>query len=147
MIQRKRNGGVGVVRYVALALTLILGIVLGTLGNQMLSAQQVDKKTPLLKADLSGIPGQEGYVVLHEMSPGAMDERHYHNGDVFLYILEGSETIEVVGQAPVSVKAGQSYHIPSKVVIAPKNDSATAPVKFITFAVVPKGQPVSVSVK
>ena len=130
-----------------LVLTLVLGIVFGTLGSQTLTAQQVDKKTPLLKVDMTGVQGQEGYVVLHEMAPGAVDERHYHNGDVFLYILEGSETIELAGQAPVSVKAGQSYHIPAKVVIAPKNDSMTAPVKFITFAVVPKGQPVSVSAK
>jgi quercetin dioxygenase-like cupin family protein len=130
-----------------LVLTLALGIVLGTLGSQVLTAQQVDKKTPLLKADMTGVPGHDGYVVLHEMAPGAVEEKHYHNGDVFLYILEGSETIEVAGQAPVSVKAGQSYHIPPKVVIAPKNDSMTAPVKFISFAVVPKGQPVAVEVK
>jgi hypothetical protein len=79
----------------ALVLTLVLGIVFGTLGSQRLTAQQVDKKTPLLKVDMTGVQGQEGYVVLHEMAPGI----------------------------------------------------TTAIFFSISFRIVPKGQPVSVSVK
>ena len=135
----RRTRGVGMV--------LMVGIVRGALGGHGLNAQQAEKRTPLVKAEMAGIQGQDGSVTLVEMAPGAVGEKHYHNGDVFLYILEGAQTLELEGQPPVSLRAGQSYHIAPKVAITPKNPSSSAPVKFIAFAVVPKGQPVSTSVK
>ena len=134
-------------RTLSLVLVLVIGIVLGTVGSHMLNAQQNETKIPLLKADLAGVQGQVGYVVMHELAPGAVEEKHYHNGDIYLYMLAGSETIEVAGLPPVSLKAGQAYHIAPKVVVTPKNGSTTVPVKFLTFAVVPKGQPVAVPAK
>lgn len=134
-------------RTLGLGVVLMVGIVLGTVGGYALNAQQTEKRTLLVKAEMAGIPGQDGSVALVEMAPGAVGEKHYHNGDVFLYILEGAQALEVEGQPPLSLKAGQSYHIAPKVVITPKNPSSSAPVKFIAFAVVPKGQPVATSVK
>jgi quercetin dioxygenase-like cupin family protein len=134
-------------RMLSLVLVLVIGIVLGSVGSHMLDAQQTDTKTALLKADLAGVQGEVGYLVMHELAPGAVEEKHYHNGDIYLYMLAGSETIEVAGQPPVSLKAGQAYYIAPKVVVTPKNSSASVPAKFLTFAVVPKGQPVAVPAK
>ena len=132
----------------ALMMSLAVGILMGVLGSQALSAQQMaEKRTPVAKTDMVIAKGMEESVTLVEMMPGAVGEKHFHNGDVMLYILEGSQTLEMDGRPPVTLTQGQAYHIDPKVPLTGKNPSATAPVRFLAFAVVQKGQPVGVPVK
>jgi quercetin dioxygenase-like cupin family protein len=127
---------------IIVTLALLSGIVLGQLGNRVLSAQQAaPTRTDLLKTDLVGIKGKEGLILTVEGAPGLVGGKHYHPGEEFAYVLEGSLTLEVEGKPPVTLKAGDTFHIPPRAVHRGKNASATAPYKVLVFGVFGKGQP------
>jgi quercetin dioxygenase-like cupin family protein len=127
-----------------LSMTLAMGIALGMTGYQLLSAGQASVKvTQLFKTDLTGSDGKEGTIFLAELAPGVAVGKHYHPGDAFAYILEGSMLLEVTGKSPVTLKAGESGHVPPKQVHDDKNASQTAPLKFLVFHVADKGQPLA----
>jgi len=131
-----------------LALAVAVGIAIGTIGTQVLNAQQEPlKRTVLLRQDLVGMEGKEALVVLVEAAPGAVAGKHYHPGHELAYILEGSASIEMQGKAPMALKAGDSTYIPPKLVHDAKNTSSTAPLKVLAFVITEKGQPLTVEVK
>jgi quercetin dioxygenase-like cupin family protein len=79
-----------------------------------------------------------------EIDPGGAGGKHYHPGDAFGYILEGSMTLEIAGKLPVTLKPGESGHVPPKQVHDDKNPSQATPLKFLVFHVADKGQPLAV---
>jgi len=82
-----------------------------------------------------------------EYAPGASDQRHYHSGHLFTYIVEGSVIWEVEGQPPMTLKAGDAVYDQPKQVHNHRNASTTEPAKFVAFFIEEKGQPRSVPVK
>lgn len=127
---------------VMLTLALGVGIAVGVLGTHVLIAQpQPVQRTPLLKADVADVAGKEAVVLRVEGAPGVDVPKHFHPGEEFIYILEGAVYLEVEGKPPVTVQAGEVYHIPAKAVHSGKNPSATAPFKILTFGIFEKGQP------
>jgi quercetin dioxygenase-like cupin family protein len=127
---------------VILALTLASGIVVGMIGHHVLQAQPAAvTRTGLLKTDLVGIEGKEAVMLTVEGGPGLIGGKHYHPGYEFAYVLEGSLVMEVEGKPPTTLKAGDTFHIPPKVVHRGKNASTTAPYKVLVFGVFEKGQP------
>ena len=77
-------------------------------GDRLLSAQQSPiKRTELLKTDVAGMEGKEAIVYIAELGPGAAAGKHFHGpGPEFAYVLDGSLTLEVQGQAPKTFKTG-----------------------------------------
>ena len=67
------------------------------------------KATPLMTRDLEGIAGKEMLVLLVEYPPGGVSQPHRHDASVFVYVLEGSVTMQVAGSAPVTLKAGETF--------------------------------------
>jgi len=135
-------------RLLMLSVSLVAGIVLGMIGYQVLNAQQqAVKRTVLLKTDLEGIEGRDGNVVIVEIAPGAESGKHYHPGHEIAYIQEGSATIEIEGKKPVTYKRGAVAHLTPKQAHNVKNNSKTAPVKALVFAIYEKGQPEVTPVK
>jgi quercetin dioxygenase-like cupin family protein len=131
-----------------LAVTLAAGIAVGVLGTHVLSAQQAPvMRTILQQQDLEGAAGREVVMYVAELIPGGVAGRHYHPGPELLYILEGSLTLEHDGQSPVTLKAGESAHIPAKHIHNAKNASATGPSKVLVFLVGEKGQPLATPVQ
>jgi quercetin dioxygenase-like cupin family protein len=88
-----------------LAVTLALGIAVMT---GFVNAMQHVKVTELYKADLVTSEGKEASMFLAELAPGANMGKHYHNGDAFAYILEGTMLLEIAGKEAVTLKPGQS---------------------------------------
>ena len=132
--------------FVLLALALIVAMVVGMIGCQGSPAEQEPAQEPitrtlLLKPDVTGIEGKEALVYLLEYAPGAVGGEHFHPGHEISYVQEGSLTLEVEGKPPAIFNAGDTFHIPSKVVHAGKNASTTAPAKAVVFALFEKGQP------
>ncbi len=129
------------------ALTLgLTSAVLGVLGAQVLNAQQED--TVLLKSELAGIEGKEGTMSIHpDVAPGATSGKHSHPGDEFVYVLEGSGTLEVEGKSPVSLEPGVTYHVAPQQVHEVKNTSETASLKGLGVLIAEKGQPLVVPAK
>jgi len=82
-----------------------------------------------------------------ELVPGGVAGRHTHPGPELAYVMEGTLIFEVDGQPPVTLKAGESVHVPAKQIHNAKNGSTTAPVKVMVFMVGEKGQPLATPVQ
>ena len=119
---------------------LLIGVLASIAGA---SAAQTTMVTPLLSRDLTGIPGKEGAMMTVEYAPGAADPVHRHGAHVFVYVLEGSVTMQAKGAEPVTLHPGQTfYEGPDDVHLVGRNASSTEPAKFLAFFVKDKGAPV-----
>ena len=97
------------------------------------------KRTLLQKGDLDG--NREVVLGMAEIPAGGAAGRHTHNGPETGYILEGSAMMEIEGEAPKMLKAGDSYFIPAgKVHDAKAHGGAT---KVLATYVVEKGKPLA----
>ena len=120
--------------------TLALGVALGLLGSQMLSAQDNLKGgTVLQRTALKGAPGWEAILVQRIVPPGAESGKHTQSGNEIVYIQEGSVTLEVQGEPAVTLKAGESFTTVAGEVHNVKNASSSAAVKALAFYVAKKG--------
>ena len=97
----------------ALAVALTLGIAIGAGMTGFVNAMQHAKVTELYKADLVTSEGKEASMFLAELAPGASMGKHYHPGDAFAYILEGTMLLEIVGKESVTLKPGTERQSPS----------------------------------
>jgi quercetin dioxygenase-like cupin family protein len=103
-----------------------------------------DPTGPLLTRDLAGIPGKEAVVLTVEMAPGQASKPHRHDANVFVYVLQGTLTMQVQGGAPVTLHPGDTYYeSPSDIHTVSQNASKTEPAKFLVFIVKDKGAPVT----
>lgn len=142
-----RRTGIGertLIRRVTKPLILIaFGAVLGMAGAEALHAQgEAIKRTPLQRADLTDIPGREAIMGMAEIAPGAAAGRHTHFGFELGYMLEGTTTLEIEGQAPTVIKAGDSYQIPAGKAHDAKN-IGSGPAKVLAIYIVEKGKPLA----
>ena len=75
-------------------------------------------------------------MVTVEYAPGASSAEHRHNAHTFVYVLEGSVTMQVKGGKEVTLGPGQTfYESPEDVHTVSKNASSTKPAKFLVFFV------------
>lgn len=102
---------------------------------------QKQQRTILSKTDLAVAPGMEAIVLTVDGAPGLVGKKHYHPGDEFIYLAEGTLTLDVAGKGKVTLKAGETLHIPARVVHQAANPSPDAPFKAVTFGIFEKGQP------
>lgn len=131
----------------SLGLGVTLGLLVGGVGSQGLHAQQPPiKRTELQKVDLAGAQGQEGVLARVEIAPGATVPKHFHPGDVFVYVLQGTFWWEADGGERKTFKAGDSFHVMPKHVHSEGNASPSEPATLMAFFVKPKGEPLSVTV-
>jgi quercetin dioxygenase-like cupin family protein len=102
-------------------------------------------RVPLQDKDISAA----GYHVVQaraDFVPGGEVGRHTHPGEEVSYVLEGSVQLEVDGQPPRTVKAGEVIFIPAGVVHNAKNiDKGST--KVLATYIVEKGKPVATMVK
>jgi quercetin dioxygenase-like cupin family protein len=130
-----------------LGLTLATGIAIGALGTTALHAQGDGiKRTMLQRKDLTGVDGREVFMGTAEIAPGAAAGKHIHHGTEVGYVLEGSGVLEVEGEAPRTITAGDSYHIDPMKPHDAKN-TGSAPVKVLAIYIVEKGKPLAEPVK
>jgi quercetin dioxygenase-like cupin family protein len=112
-----------------------------------LRAQEPTIKS-LLSMDLAGSPGKELLMITVEYPPGASDPVHRHHAQTMVYVLEGAVVMQVKGEAPVTLRAGDTfYEKPGDVHTVARNASQTAPAKFLVFFVKDKGAPILVPAK
>ena len=120
----------------SVALTAVAGVLVLTV--TMVAGQQ---RTPMFRADLTGVTMREGVVLNVELAAGLSSKKHFHPGDEFIHIVEGSVAVGIEGKPEVIVSAGQTIHIPANAVHYGRNLSATTPAKAISFGVFEKGKP------
>ena len=133
--------------HIMIPVVLVVGMVVGWFGHQRLSAQQAPvTRTVLLRTDVAGVEGKEAVIVVAEIAPGATTGKHWHAGQEFAYVLEGSLRLVAEGKPAVTLTPGGVIQQPSRQVHEGRNTSATAPVKVLAFYVAEKGQPLTTAV-
>jgi len=105
------------------------------------------KRTVVIKSDLEGMPGKQMLAWVAEISPGATSGWHYHPYDEFVYILDGAVTMQVEGEAPVTLQPGETFRAPANAAHMATNASETSPAKGMVFGLTSKGEPLAVPVK
>jgi len=106
------------------------------------SAQQptVQRKA-LITQDLP-IPGYQSVMASVELPVGAREGRHTHPGAGFVYVLEGSITLEHEGRPTTTYKAGDALYVEANKVHEGIN-AGSVPVKLVATFVVEKGKPLA----
>lgn len=109
-------------------------------------AQEKAQIADVLKTALSVSAAQEVNVRRYDVPPGWATPKHYHTGHMFLYVVEGTGTMDTEGQSRTA-RAGEVLHqLPEKDMVM-RNASATERLKFVLFQVGPTGAPVIARVK
>ena len=85
-------------------------------------------------------------VACSEFQPGAESGKHFHPGEEFGYLLEGTLELTLDGKPPVVVKAGDPIFIPAGTVHNAKNVGKTT-AKVLATYVLEKGKPLATPVK
>ncbi len=137
-------------------ITLYLGIALAAISSQSLLAEEnkesgkkeeyksTAKQTEILQDDLAMIDGKEVNIIAIEFPPGWVGEKHYHTGDVFVYVREGTFVVDVEGEGRKSFSPGKVYHEAVNKVMQARNGSQTSPTKVFLFQVGNKGEPLMI---
>ncbi len=99
------------------------------------------KRTILMQHALSAA-GRDGVQASVELAAGGVAPRHTHAGEEMGFILEGTLTLEVAGQEPQALKAGDAFFIPANVPHLVRN-TGTAVVKLVAVYVVETGKPLA----
>lgn len=98
------------------------------------------KRTLMQRFDIA--PDREVILGMAEIPPGMAAGRHTHFGTETGYVAEGSASLEIEGETPKLMKAGDTYVIPAGKV----HDAKTVgdkPVKVIATYIVEKGKPLA----
>ncbi len=98
------------------------------------------KRTLLQRSDIGN--NMEVILGMAEIAPGGGTGRHSHFGTETGMVLEGASSIEIEGEMPKLLKAGDSYLIPAGKVHNAKT-VGDAPVKVLATYVVEKGKPLA----
>ncbi len=96
--------------------------------------------TKVLQDSLFAIEGKEVNIQMTEFPPGWVGGRHYHTGDVFVYVLEGTFVVDVEGEERQTFGPGQVYHEALNRVMQARNLSTAEPTKILVFQVGDKGE-------
>jgi quercetin dioxygenase-like cupin family protein len=132
---------------VLLGLT-VLGVAVGLIGHQVLNAQQEPlKRTVLLTGDLVGIAGKQATVYRNEFAPGASGGKHRHPVDTFVYVLDGTLTLEEEGKGPRTLNAGEVVQEVPTGIYKLTNTGMTSPATILVVSLGEKDQPFAVPVK
>jgi quercetin dioxygenase-like cupin family protein len=128
----------------AAAMAVVASLAMLTAADTARADESPKARPPLLTRDLAGIPGKEALVLTVEYAPGESSRPHRHDSNVFVYVLEGTITMQVKDGPAVTLHPGQTYYeSPSDIHTLSANASKTAPAKFLVFIVKDKGAPVT----
>ena len=125
----------------ALLLTIGAGI-----GSSELAAQQPGFTRKMLQDQNLSVQGRHAVQAIAEFAPGAAAGKHTHPGEELGYVLEGTLLLEIEGEAPRTVKAGESFFVPAGKPHDGKN-VGSGPAKVLATYVVETGKPVGSPVK
>jgi quercetin dioxygenase-like cupin family protein len=127
-------------------LVLLLACLISvTLVGQEPNVAPKSKVTELMSKDLPNLPGKEAVMITVDYPPGSSDPIHRHNGNAFVYVLEGTVVMQVRGGKEVTLTPGQAfYEGPDDVHVVGRNASDTKPAKFLVVLVKNKGASVLV---
>jgi quercetin dioxygenase-like cupin family protein len=107
-------------------------------GSAMAQHAGFAKPEIALQQMVEGLPRDEKQfvrVMTATFKPGDKTVTHTHRFPVTVYVLEGAFTLELKGQAPIVVKAGEALVEPPNVEMTGYNRSTSETTKVIIFYV------------
>lgn len=113
-------------------------------GSTYAQQQGVARPNLILEQVIDGMPRddkQSVRIMTATFQPGDRTVAHTHRFPVGVYVLEGTFTLELKGQAPIAVKAGEALLEPPNTVMIGYNRSATELTKVVIFYVATPGTP------
>jgi len=103
--------------------------------NAMAQAQSANV-TPLMEDALVARPDHKVTMSIVEYPPGGSSKPHRHDAQVFVYVLDGTLSMQIKGGPLRTLKAGDTfYETPSDEHIVSANASTTQPAKFLVFMI------------
>jgi quercetin dioxygenase-like cupin family protein len=120
----------------------LIGLVLAIAIAGGLYAQQPGFTRKMLQDQNLSVSDRHAVQVVAEFVPGGVAGRHTHPGEELGYVMEGTLQLEVAGQPPRTLKAGETFFIPAGVVHDGKN-VGSGPAKVLATYIVEKGKPVA----
>ncbi len=125
------------------AVVVAVAVFAAAAGIQALKAQQAPsvKRNILLKQDMS-IPGREAVMAIVELPPGSAEGRHTHPAEVFVFVQEGTISLENEGKPTATLKAGDFFYLPPGRIHQVIN-GGDAPAKLAAVFVAEKGKPLT----
>jgi quercetin dioxygenase-like cupin family protein len=134
---------IAVLSVFALALTVMPIAVSADQSGEEYTAPKAEKAVLLKQDGLAAGSGLEANAIHFKLPPGFKGGRHYHTGDVFVYVLSGSLSIET-DEGTRTINAGEAYYeIPGMKMIG-ENLSADSSTEILVIQVGPKGEPMMV---
>jgi quercetin dioxygenase-like cupin family protein len=125
---------------VVLCLLLVVGVVLAVAESP--GAQEPSlKRTEVLRVDMAGMEGKEAHMWVAEIAPGAATAKHSHPTPRFVYVIQGSVTVEFEGGSPEVFKAGEGFQEMPGVEHTFRNASTSEAAKALGFQIAGSGQP------
>lgn len=83
----------------------------------------------------------------HYYPPGWKAPTHFHDGALFIYVLEGDFEVATKAAGVTTYKRGEAMQMPANTVMDARNASDTKPLKLVIFQVGPPGAPFLVPVE
>ncbi len=101
------------------------------------------KVKSLHEGTLTGVDSKTVIIKHFTLPAGHVGGKHFHPGDVFVYVLEGELTIETE-KGMLTVPAGELYPEVPGMVMRGKNLSTSVPAKVLVFQVGDTGKPMMI---
>jgi len=121
----------------AVALTAVAGV---------LAAQQPGFTRKMLQDQNLTVNDRHAVQVVADFQPGGVAGKHTHPGEELGYVLEGTLELQIAGEAPRTLKAGEAFFVPAGVVHDGKN-VGNGNAKVLATYIVEKGKPVATPVQ
>lgn len=89
----------------------------------------------LFKSTISEKDGKDVQIREAFFPPDWKAPRHYHNSNLFIYVIEGEFEVELHGSDRVVYRAGDALQMNSGIEMEARNASSTKPLKLAVFQV------------
>jgi quercetin dioxygenase-like cupin family protein len=127
-----------------LTILLMIGVLGGPIAfaGENSSAQADDGIKQLMGRTLIGASGKEIRLITVTYPPGAASPPHRHRAQIFVYVLEGTVTMQLEGSLPVTLRSGETfYEGPNDIHVVSANASQTMAARMLVFIVKDKWKP------
>lgn len=135
-----RGIGAGFFLASGIAAAIIGGHVLYAADKKEAYVSTAEQRT-LIEKPLPGGEEKQITIVRATLPPGWVGGRHYHSGPVYVYVLEGSFTIDEHGKSRQTFKAGDLYEEPVGTPMQARNMNTSEPAKLLVVQVNTRGEP------
>ena len=99
------------------------------------------ERNVLVEEALAGAEGKIVSINKFQMPPEWVGGKHYHSGPTYVYVLDGTLTIEEEGKPTQTFEAGDLYVEPVGNPMQAFNKSTDGPLELLVFQVQNEGEP------